>query len=144
MKKIIAVFFCVLLFSCKSQKITLSPFIVAYKSDWVGNIYPEYILLRTQPKVFEIYTPGIHGSIYGEWQINNDTLLFFPRHEYLSRNSELKIFELTAQDSSVATIVRQYLIRNDSLIDMTDYNIILQGLFSNQNNKVVYQRITNE
>lgn len=144
MKKIAIVFFCVLLFSCASQKITLSPFIAAYKSDWVGNVYPEYILLRTQPKVFEIYTPGVYESIFGEWKINNDTLLLFPRHEYLSKNSKLKISEITPQDSSVATIVRQYLIKNDCLIDMTDYNVILQGLFSNQNNKTVYKRITNQ
>lgn len=144
MKKITIGFFCILLFSCASQKIALSPFIAAYKCDWVGNVYPEYILLRTQPKVFEIYAPGIYESIFGEWKINHDTLLLFPRHEYLSRISELKISEITPQDSSVATIVRKYLINNYCLIDITDYNFILQGSFSNQDNKTVFKRITNQ
>jgi len=144
MKKIIVVLFCVLFFSCASRKITLSPFIAAYKSDWVGNINPEYIVLRTQPKVFEIYTPGVYESIFGVWEINYDTLRLFPRHEYFSRNSELKILEITPQDSSVATIVRQYFIKNGCLIDMTDYNVLLKGLFRTQNDKTVYKRITNQ
>jgi hypothetical protein len=144
MRKIIIVFFCFLLFSCASQKITLSPFITAYKSDWIGNIYPEYILLRIQPKVFEIYTPEVYESVFGEWKIDNDTLCLFPQHEYFSRNSELKISEITPSDSSVATIARRYLIKNNCLIDITDYNIVLQGLFSNQDNKTVYKKITNQ
>lgn len=144
MKKIAIVFFCVLLFSCATQKITLSPFIAAYKSDWVGNVYPEYILLRTQPKVFEKYSPGIYASIVGQWNINNDTLFLFPKYEYFSRNTELKFSEITPKDSSVATIPQQYLIKNDCLIDITDYSVVLQELFNNQNNKTVYQRITNQ
>jgi hypothetical protein len=148
MRKIIIVFFSFLLFSCAPQRITLSPFITAYKSDWIGNIYPEYILLRTQPKVFEIYTPGSYESVFGEWNICNDTLCLFPRHEYYSRNSELKISEITPSDTSVTTITHRYLIKKDCLIDITDYDIVLhynsglQELFSNPDYKAVYKKIT--
>jgi hypothetical protein len=144
MKKIVIIFCCVLFLSCKTQKISLSPFVAVYKSDWVGNVYPEYILLKTQPKVFEKYAPGIYESIFGEWNINNDTLFLFPKYEYFSRNSELKFSGITPKDSSVATIPQQYLIKNDCLIDITDYRVVLQELFSNQNNKTVYKRITNQ
>lgn len=144
MKKIAVVLCCILFFSCASQKITLSPFITIYKNDWVGNIYPEYILLKTRPKIFEIYAPGIYESFFGKWNINNDTLFLFPQHEYYSRNSELNFSEITPKDSSVATIARQYLIKDDCLIDITDYNVVLQELFSNQNKETVYKRIKNQ
>lgn len=142
MKKITIVFYCVLFFSCTSQRITLSPFVAVYKSDWVGNVYPEYISLKTQPKVFEKYSPGIYTSIVGQWNINNDTLFLFPEYEFLSRNSELKFSVITPIDSSVTTIPQQYLIKNNCLIDITDYSAILQELFSNQSSKTVYKRIT--
>ena len=141
MKKIAVFFYCVLLFSCKSQQITLSPFVAVYKSDWVGNVYPIYIMLKTQPKVFEIYAPGIYESVVGQWKINSDTLFLFPKYEYFSRNSELKFSEIAPKDSSVATIPQQYLIKNDCLIDITDYSVVLRELFSN---KTVYKRITNQ
>jgi hypothetical protein len=144
MKKITIVFYCVLFFSCKSQQITFSPFVAVYKNDWVGNVYPTYVILKTQPKVFEIYAPGIYESMVGEWNINNDTLFLFPQYEYFSRNSELKFSEITPKDSSVATIPQQYLIKNDCLIDITDYSVVLQELSSNQNNKKVYKRITEQ
>ena len=41
----------------------------------------------------------------------------------------------------MATIPQQYLIKNDCLIDITDYRVVLQELFSNQNSKTVYKRI---
>lgn len=144
MKKIAIVFFCVFIFSCKSQQITLSPFVAVFKGDWAGNVYPTYIILKTQPKVYEIYAPGIYESIVGEWNINNDTLFLFPKYEYFSRNSVLKFSGIAPKDSSVATIPQQYLIKNDCLIDITDYSVVLQELFSNQNNKTVYKRITNQ
>jgi len=144
MKKIAIVFYCVFLFSCKSQQITLSPFVAVYKNDWVGEVYPEYISLKTQPKVFEKYSPGVYASIVGQWNISNDTLFLFPKYEYFSRNSELKFSEITTKDSSVATIPQQYLIKNDCLIDITDYRVILQEMFSGLSNKTVYKRITNQ
>jgi len=142
MKKITIVLYCVLCFSCTSQRITLSPFVAIYRSDWVGNVYPEYILLKTQPKVFEKYSPGIYTSTVGQWNINNDTLFLFPKYEFFSRNSDLKFSVITPTDSSLATIPQQYLIKNDCLIDITDYSVVLQELFSSQNSKTVYKRIT--
>jgi hypothetical protein len=115
-----------------------------YESDWVGHIPPTYILLRTQPKVFEIYSPSIYSSTVGLWNIKNDTLFLFPKCEYFSRNSELKFSEITPKDTSVTTIPQQYLMKNDCLIDITDYRIILPELFSSQNNKTVYKRTNNQ
>ncbi len=143
MKKIVIFCCCFLLFSCRVHKTTLSPFVAVYKSDWVGNVYPAYILLRTQPKIFEVYAPGIYESTFGEWNINNDTLFLFPKYEYFARKLGLKLHEITQEDTTVATIPQQYLMKNDSLIDITDYSIVLPELFYNPNNKEIYKRVNN-
>lgn len=143
MKKTIIIFCCILLVSCKVQKATLAPFVAIYKSDWVGNIHPGYILLRTQPKIFELYSPSTYESVFGQWNINNDTLFLFPNYEYYNRDFKLKLTEITQQDTTVSTIPQQYLINNDCLIDITDYSIILSEQFNNQSYKPVYKRVKN-
>lgn len=141
MKRIVIILCCILLFSCKVQKTTLSPFVTIYKSDWVGNIFPEYIFLRTQPKIFEKYSPGIYESMFGQWNTRNDTLFLYPIYECSSRDLELNLSKVTQEDSNVATIPQQYLIKNDCLIDITNYSTILPELFNNQNCKTVYKRV---
>jgi len=141
MKRTILIFCCVfLLISCKTQKTTLSPLVTVYKSDGAGYILPEYIILKRQPEVFEIYIPTIYESILGEWHVSNDTLFLFPKFAYFSRDLELKFSEITDQDTSIVTIPQQYLINNDRLIDITDYSIVLPELL-NSDFKEVYKRV---
>ncbi|HPK29790.1 MAG TPA: hypothetical protein PK979_01960 [Bacteroidales bacterium] len=141
MKRIIFILSCILLFSCKAEKTTLSPFFSVYKSDLVGNIAPSYILLRTQPPTFEIYSPAIYGSLFGQWDMSNDTLFLFPEYEYFYRDSESRMSEISPQDTSMLTIPQQYLIKDDSLIDITNYSAILPEPFTNQSHQMVYKRV---
>lgn len=141
MRKYILVLFCVLIVSCKTQKTTLSPFAVVYKENGDNhNIYPSYILLKTRPKIFEIYAPGVYASIIGEWNIANDTLYIFPKFEYYASENKMQMHEITLADSSVVSIPQQYIIKNDCLINITDYSIILPELFNNKSNKEVFKR----
>lgn len=142
MKKITFLVYCSFLFSCALQKKELTPFIEVYKSDWIGNVYPEYISLKSRPNIFETYSPGIHTSFFGQWTLKNDTLLLIPKYEYYSRNSELIFSIITAKDSNVATIPHKYLVKKGYLIDITDYGIILPGYLNNQNSKTIYRRVT--
>ncbi len=125
---------------------TLSPFVAVYKSDWSGHVYPDYIILKTQPQVFERYLPGIYEIIVGQWSVKNDTLFLFPKYDSFIRNSELnselEFSVITPKDSTLLTIPQQYLIKNDCLIDITDYSIILPELLDIQNCKTVYKRVT--
>jgi len=138
MKKYVLIIICVSVLSCKTQKITLSPFVAVYKRERVGNVLPVYMILKTQPKIFEMYAPGIYASTIGEWNIANDTLYIFPKYEYYTLNNETHMHEITPEDSSVTTIPQQYIMKNDCLIDITDYSSILPELFTNQSNKAVY------
>lgn len=142
MKRIILILSCILLFSCKAEKTTLSPFVSVYKSDRVGNILPSYVFLKTQPQTFEIYSPTIYGSFFGQWEISNDTLFLFPEYECFYRDSESRISKITPQDTSMPTIPQRYLIKDDSLIDITDYSAILPEPFNNQSHQMVYKRVS--
>ena len=141
MKKIIFILSCILLFSCKAEKTTLSPFVSVYKSDRIGNILLSYIFLKTQPRTFEIYSPTIYGSLFGQWEISNDTLFLFPEYEYFYRDSESRISKITPQDTSMLTIPQRYLIKDDCLIDVTNYSAILPEPFNNQSHQMVYKRV---
>ena len=142
MKRIIFILSCILLFSCKAEKTTLSPFVSVYKSDRIGNILPSYIFLKTQPQTFEIYSPAIYGSFFGQWDIRNDTLFLFPEYEYFYRDSESRISKIPPQDTCMLTIPQQYLIKDDSLIDITNYSAILPEPFNNQSHQMVYKRVS--
>ncbi|WP_291529883.1 hypothetical protein [Bacteroides sp. UBA939] len=123
MKNLVTIFACVLLLSCNTKKMTLSPYVAVYKSEGGGIFLPTYIFLRTQPKVYEIYAPGIRLSTIGQWNISNDTLFFLAKYEYSGKNNELYMY--IPEEPTISSIPQQYLIRNDSLIDITDYSTIL-------------------
>lgn len=144
MKKAVIIFCCILLFSCKVQKTTLSPFVAVYKRERVGNVLPVYMILKTQPKIFEMYASGIYASTIGEWNIANDTLFLLPKYEYYASENKMYMLEITPADSSVTAIPQQYLIKNDCLIDITDYSIILPELFNNQDYKAVYKCVNSQ
>lgn len=144
MRKFIIIFCCFLFFSCKVQKTTLLPFVEVYKSNWVGgNIYPSYIILRTQPKNFEIYAPGIYESVFGSWRIKNDTLYLIPQNKILCKDSDFLIRNVE-NDSTILTIPQQYVIKKDSLIDVTNYNFILQKFNMSSETRTVFKRVTNQ
>jgi len=140
----IAFIFCIVLFcSCKTQQITLSPFVAIYRSD-LSAVDPQYISLKTKPNVFEKYSPGVYLCTVGEWNINNDTLFLFPLYEYGSNKSGLIFSKITSQDSSVTTIPQKYIIKKDCLIDITDYNVFLKQVLFIQNHKTIYKRINSQ
>lgn len=139
MKRLVLSLCCVFLFSCAVQKTTLVPYLAIYSSNWVGNIRPSYIILRTPTQTFEIFDPNIYESIFGQWKANKDTLYLLPTIECLYRESELRVY--TQLDTSIATIPQKLLIHKDCLIDITDYSSILPEPFDIQNYKPVYKRI---
>lgn len=136
MKKGIIFVGCILLNSCALPKAIQSPYITVYASDRVGNIPSSYIILRKQPQVFELHSPVISESIFGQWKTCNDTLYLTPRHEFYTVNSDYQLSELTQRDTSVATIPMVYLIKTDCLTEITDYNMVLPEPFNNKNTTV--------
>lgn len=136
MKAIIIFTCCIMLFSCKSKK--TPTFINIYKTQ--GHIYPNYILLKTQPNIFEMYSPAIYYNTIGLWEVNNDTIFLFPKYEYWNRNGQLICSEITPSDSTMTTIPQQYLIKGDRLIDVTNYKSLIPYLFNDSIIRTTFYR----
>lgn len=130
---------CVLLSSCATQKTTFSPYGAVYSSEGGGCQPPSFLLFRTCPQIFEIYVPHLYESIFGQWRVINDTLFLFPELEGFYRDSTIKI--QSQLDTSVATIPQKYLIKEDCLIDMTDYNGLLPAPFDKMKNGFIFKRV---
>lgn len=145
MKYVIVFFVSVLLLSCSPYKTIHSPYVAIYRMDGVGEIPPQYLILKITPKVFEIYLPVIQSCIVGQWNIDSDTLYLFPKYEYYDINDEIKINEITTENLSIVSIPQRYLIKNDCLIDKSDYRILSTEFFSFSNNidnnDISYKRI---
>ena len=69
----------------------------------------------------------------GNIRISNDTIHLLPRYEYLGE----RIWEINPKDTTIGTIPQQYLIRDDKLIDITDFNNypLLNSFFGDKDGK---------
>ncbi len=85
------------------------------------------------------YNTGPTGDkmIIGEWNIKNDTLTLHPHGIYKYSKSKITNFKLAKDsDNYLDTMVYRYLIRNDELIDVTDYS----GFHRFMNEEFVFDR----
>ena len=81
--------------------------------------------------------PGGGETIIGEWNIKNDTLTLHPHGIYKYSKSKITNFKLAKDsDNYLDTMVYRYLIRNDELIDVTDYS----GFHRFMNEEFVFDR----
>lgn len=130
MKKVVYVIIGLLLLSsCCTHRVTLSPYVFVYKRPAPLNIGALYIILKTNPQIYELNTILNCESTIGEWKKNKDTLFLIPKYTCYLRNKKMRMVEITEEDDkNISNIPQQYLMRNDSLIDITDYNIVLTGI----------------
>ena len=64
--------------------------------------------------------PGVHVyGIQGSFSISGDTLFLVPKYEYLGA----KITEIDPQDISFLTVPQQFLVKGDSLMEVTNYKL---------------------
>ena len=107
-----------------------------------------YIILREQPKVFEMqYSSQIGFVTFGGWNMMNDTLYLYPRYESGDHSALKKLREIRLSNLTLFNIPQKYVIVGDKLIDRTDYSILFtedleyfKSHFSNPS-KITYLRI---
>ena len=134
----------VLLLSCKTQKVLPDSFVSVYKSNRIGNIYPEYIILKSKTKTFEKFSPGLDYGVIGVWEASNDTIFLLPKYQYSQRENVCNFSELTNDDLSLATIPQKYMIKDNTLIDITDYTSVMKDFPEfNIVNQTIYKNVTN-
>ena len=149
-KYIFIIILCYFNVSCQ----TYSPIGMPYMSD----IYisprnaatdDSYLILREQPKVFEMqYSSQIGFVTFGGWNMMNDTLYLYPRYESgLDEPALKKLREIRLSNLTLFNIPQKYVIVGDKLIDRTDYSILFtedleyfKSHFSNPS-KITYLRI---
>ena len=148
-KYIFIIILCYFNVSCQ----TYSPIGMPYMSD----IYisprnaatdDSYLILREQPKVFEMqYSSQIGFVTFGGWNMMNDTLYLYPRYESGDHSALKKLREIRLSNLTLFNIPQKYVIDGDKLIDKTDLTIVFTGelepfksLFSSPSN-ITYLRI---
>lgn len=128
------------LMSCKSSK-GFSPFV--FRAD--GGMYHTNLIFQTNPYTYIEHSSAIQSNILGFWTIKGDTIVCTPKYEYRKSNGDLLIIPLNSQDSTVATVTKTYIYKDDKLTDYTDYSPILNfnglSLYDPNEEKTVFYRL---
>ncbi len=144
MKKIfITLIFCIFAVFNSVSHTPENPIAVYYFQFYVtGVTHKAYLILKgssdTKRKTYEEYQQNDSGnsvgySVFGEWKISNDTLYLTPKYETVDYGEKAgniqSIYDKGYLD--VGTIPQQFLIKEDSIIDITDYDYLFQTGQSN-------------
>ncbi len=62
-------------------------------------------------------------SVIGKYTLSNDTITMFHEYELLFSDSIISMEKMNSKDSVSEFYPQKFLIRNDSLIDITNYYI---------------------
>lgn len=133
MKKVLAFFLCWVFLSCSTSKHNVQQYISVYKrvNDSNPNILKSFYVFKHSPKTYELYFDK-SGGLLGHYTISNDTLTLYHEYEYSYIDSKMVVKAIDSTD--VFTLSpRKYIIRKDSLIDITYYqNPTPDFVFKNQ------------
>lgn len=112
MKKIICILVVAIILSCSSTR-NLED-IVIYERERVGEISPSYIILKGGALKQCDFFGYSYGTV-GTYTLGKDTLYVLPKYKYYSDS----IYYL----DTLNVILQKYLIKQDRLIDVTDYSM---------------------
>ena len=128
MKKITFIFIAFLIVcSCFSQ-VKMGSWICIYRNVVPPNIRTTFLIINRQPNTYELHVTG-EESVFGHWHLSNDTLFLNPYWEHTCLNNYcdcVSVFSMDA-DTTISTIPQQFILRNDTLFDITDYSIVFTG-----------------
>ena len=86
----------------------------------VRNVLRMFIILRKSHSSYELYTEAGSG-IVGKYFLKNDTLTLLHEYEFVVSDSSLKISKFNEKDTVPEFYPRKFIVRKDSLIDITNY-----------------------
>ena len=78
-------------------------------------------------------------NVVGLWEIKGDTLLLFPQYEYYKKDMYLKMQNIEGLEPSMTTIEQKYVIRDNGLIDVTDYTKLVKFNFERSSQPTYYK-----
>ena len=119
-KKILVFSLCWAFLSCSTLKHNVHPYISVYEIEYyVPNIFKSLLVFKHSPQTYELYLDG-SGGVLGHYTIINDTLTLHHEYEYSCEGSKMVLTAIDSTDTFTLS-PRKYLIRKDSLIDITYY-----------------------
>ena len=121
MKKVLVFFLCWVFLSSSTSKHNVQQYISVYKrvNDSNPNILKSFFVFKHSPQTYELYFDK-SGGLLGHYTISNDTLTLYHEYEYSCIDSKMVVKAIDSTD--VFTLSpRKYIIREDSLIDITYY-----------------------
>ncbi len=132
MKKVVFLFLMVIFVSCYGIK--KDAHLAVYKWEGFGEFPPEYIILRIHDQIYDTYCGfGEQYGQVGRYTVKNDTLYF--------TQSYWRLVDKVSFSDSDSMYIQKFLIEKNSLIDITDYNVIFPELLSSHQHNKVYKRI---
>ncbi len=84
------------------------------------NVLRMFIILKMSKSVYEIYTETGEG-IVGKFSLRNDTLTLYHDFQLGFSDSTINITKLSRKDTIPEFYPIKFIVRKDSLIDITDY-----------------------
>jgi hypothetical protein len=122
----------------------MAPYMSVFKSDENPNIPSVYIVLKTHPTSYEIYTPLLYGSVIGDWTQSKDTLYLYPKYDVQNRGDGLKFRVVSQENPTMLTITHKLLVKQDELLDVTNYDSIFKDMSMpySKIDSTVYRRVT--
>ena len=134
------VFLIVIIFvSCSTSNTLNMNDIVIYRSYGIGNLKPNTLILNKETKMFNFYYSLIMENVVGSWEIKGDTLLLYPQYEYYKTDMYLKMQNIEGSEPSMTTIEQKYVIRDNGLIDVTDYTKLVKFNFERSSQPTYYK-----
>ena len=88
----------------------------------VRNVLRMFIILKKDNSAYEIYTEAGNGII-GKYSLRNDTLTMFHEYEFVISDSIVEMSKLNEIDTIPEFYPRKFIVRKNSLIDITNYEI---------------------
>ena len=101
-----------------------------------------YLTIKLEINTYDYFLPHLQMGEIGNIRISNDTLHLLPRYEYIGE----RIREIDPRDTAISTIPQQYLIRDDKIINITDFSNypLLNSFFGDKDGKsepFIYRRV---
>lgn len=84
------------------------------------NILRMFVILKMTNSAYEIYTESGKGII-GKFSLKNDTITLHHEYEFSYSDSTVNVTELNRKDTIPEFYPTKFIIKKDSLIDITYY-----------------------
>lgn len=105
------------------------------------DLYKPYIVIHKDPKIMEIIWPSCPQTgeqpegRAGEWRRVADSLFFTPRIWFRMQSEgvfESRELHPDSVDYSLLDVPQVYLVKKDSIVDITDYSYYLKEFFGEE------------